>query len=135
MGCSSLYNVFDPKASDQWVISWKKMLDTTGFVVIGGLVDPSIVKAAASAIRVKARATLKLMKVPSGKHFQGMLEADWMHSPPNWKGPPFGSISLRGWQKGPGTGRTRAPSQGVASKVSEGSEQKPSHTISPDFMF
>jgi hypothetical protein len=116
MGCSSLYNVFDLKASDQWVISWKKMLDTKGFVVIAGLVGPSIVKAAASAIRAKARATLKMMNIPPGKHFQGMLEADWIHSPPNWKGPPFGGICARGWQKGPGVGRIGGPIPGSSIK-------------------
>ena len=100
-----MYNVFDPKASDQWVISWKKELHTTGFVVIAGLVGPSIVRLAASAIRSKARATLKMMKITPGKHFQGMLEADWIHSPPKWTGPPFGGICSRGWQKGPGVGR------------------------------
>jgi hypothetical protein len=89
--------MFDPQARDQMVISWKKELDTKGFVVITSLVGPSIVWQVASAIRARARATLKMMRVTPGRHFQGMLQADWIHTPPNRTGLPFGGMCLRGW--------------------------------------
>jgi hypothetical protein len=87
----------------------KAELDARGFVVLRGLVGPEVCVAAASAIRRKTTGMLRMMGIPSGEHFQGLLKGDWIHSPPGWRGPAFGPICARGWQQGPGTGRIRAP--------------------------
>jgi hypothetical protein len=87
----------------------KAELFTEGFLVIVGLVSPEICAAAAESIRQRVRRTLKKMQVLPGPHFKNMLSADWMHSPDGWTGLPFGSICSRGWQQGPGTGRSGGP--------------------------
>jgi hypothetical protein len=86
------------------------MLFSEGFLVMPGLVDGPICHDAAKAIRGRVSRTLAQMQLSSSKHFKAMLTADWMHSPLGWSGPPWNSIGLRGWQLGPGTGRSRAPS-------------------------
>jgi hypothetical protein len=84
----------------------KAQLYTDGYLVIVGLVSPEICAAAAVCIRSKVARTLKKMQVSGAHHFRDMLTADWEHSPNGWTGPPFGMICLRGWQMGPGTGRS-----------------------------
>jgi hypothetical protein len=86
----------------------KAELFSRGYVVVRGLVSPAICQEAAASIRSRVRRTLLMMNLVSGQHFDAMLEADWMHSPDGWTGPPFGSVCTRGWQVGPGTGRIRA---------------------------
>jgi hypothetical protein len=97
--------VYNPKA-----LRLKAQLFSEGFLVIPGLVDLEVCTAAAKCIRSKVRRTLDQMQVSAEGHFSNMLTADWMHSPAGWTGPRFGTICLRGWQVGPGTGRSRAPS-------------------------
>jgi hypothetical protein len=87
----------------------KAELDARGFVVLRGLVGPEVCSAAAAAIRRKTTGMLRMMGISAGAHFRGLLDADWIHSPPGWKGPVFGPICARGWQQGPGSGRIRAP--------------------------
>jgi hypothetical protein len=87
----------------------KAELESRGFVVVPGLVGPEVCAPAAEAIRGKTVRMLRLMGISAAGHFKGLLDGDWIHSPPGWNGPVFGPICARGWQQGPGTGRIRVP--------------------------
>jgi hypothetical protein len=84
----------------------KAELFTNGFLVIVGLVSLPICTAAAASIRSRVTRTMQRMKVSTGGHFREMLGANWINSPDGWTGLPFGSVCSRGWQVGPGTGRS-----------------------------